>query len=164
MLCRREGFAREGWKKDLEEKVISGLRSQGYAMFLFCTFCQRSPTQLASLDPHFPERKTRSFAFQVMLNFSPVRGTQLADTCLALALAPQGVRNFQLVGSSSPEGCYSGWERPSHSIFERLSVLPSFLALCHVGCCPSTLPSLSNKCSVGPEAMRGDYTSRAQGI
>jgi len=93
VLCKSEGSIQEGQKKSLKEKVITGLivsRSQAYVMLLSCTFHQKSPNQLASLDPHFSERKNRSFAFQVLLSFSPVRGTKPADRSLALTLVPQG--------------------------------------------------------------------------
>lgn len=86
-LC--SGGMEEGSRKESDQRIkITGLCDVAILHFL-----SEEPYQLASLDPHFPERKTRSFAFQVMLNFSPVRGLQLADTSLALALAPQGVRN-----------------------------------------------------------------------
>lgn len=162
VLCKSEGSVQEGQKKDLKEKVITGLRvsrSQGYAMLRFCTFHQKSPNQLVSLDPHFPERKNTSFAFQVMLSFSPVRGTKLADISLALALVPQGCyKLFQFVAALLRAVTMVGNCHHAASFSLTQSCLHSLL--CHIGCFPFALPPFSSKCSAGPEAMHGGYTSQ----
>lgn len=104
VLCRSEESIQQGQKKELKEKGITGLRvsrSQGYAMLQFCTFHQKSPNQLASLDPHFPERKKPDpLLSKSCWASSPVRGTKLADNSLALALVSQGCyKLFQFVAA-----------------------------------------------------------------
>lgn len=93
-----------------------------------------------------------------MLSFSSVMATELADTFLALALAPQGYyKLFCFVAAllrvnTMVENCHQ------HSIFSLTQSCLHFL-LCHRECYPFALLSLSSKCSLGHDAMHGELQS-----